>query len=262
MKISALKILLLLLAAGMLMFTSCKKDLGSPDSQSAEDDARGAYVSAETFALGNDEANDTGGGKALLGNCWTRTVEGTWNEGVVTFVFDNCEYKGAVRNGTVNIAYTRKLLIHRRAVNTVITFDNYSIDGVKVEGTLTSTIQGDSVAPSFTVVGKDMKLTFSDNRTIEWNATRTFTMVEGFTTIIRDDNVIEMSGTVTGVNRKGVSFESVQSKIRREYTCKWPVSGTNTITSEDRVTVIDYGNGECDNIITVTSNGVSLDVNL
>jgi hypothetical protein len=29
------------------------------------------------------------------------------------------------------------------------------------------------------------------------------------------------------------------------------------ITTKDNLQVIDYGNGECDNIVTVTENGVS-----
>ena len=263
MKIKAFKVLAIFFAVGLFMVTSCKKDVtSSPDSQSAEDDARGAYISAESFAMGNDEANDVGGGKAVNDTCWTREFVGDWQGGTITFVFDSCEYRGAIRKGTVKIVFTRVSSIHRRAVNTTITFDNYYVDGVKVEGTLTSTIKGDSIAPSFTVVGKDMKLTFADGKTAKWNATRTFTMVEGFITPNRDDNVIEMSGNVTGTNRKGIDFTSVQDKVRKEKTCKWPVSGTNTITSDNGVTVIDYGNGECDNVITITRNGVSVDINL
>jgi hypothetical protein len=34
------------------------------------------------------------------------------------------------------------------------------------------------------------------------------------------------------------------------------------ITTKDKLKVIDYGNGECDNIVTVTENGVSENVEL
>lgn len=269
-KVMRIKGKLMLLIAGFTFLSwglnSCdtnNQESDEPDAQSAEDDARGAYVVADAFALGNDTGGDTGGKAALEDTlCAIITRTGDLLSGTITIDFDSCTYNERLRDGIVNVAYERVSVIHPRAVNTTITFTDYYIDGVKVEGTITSTIQGDSITPSYTINASNMVLTFPDSKTITWSSNRTYTMVQGFSTITRLDNVIEMSGTSEGVNRAGIDFSTVHDAIRIENICKWPVSGTNTITSDKGTTVIDFGNGTCDREITVTNNGMTVVVYL
>ncbi|MCF6366283.1 MAG: hypothetical protein L3J35_08785 [Bacteroidales bacterium] len=256
MKTNLFKILSVFFALGLFALASCEKP--DPDAQSAEDDARGSYIMADAFAVGNTEAGGTG--KASLPAC----VDVYRNQtDTIVLTFNNCDYLGSVRSGSLIINYTR-LDIGARAVNIIITFDNYTIDGIAVEGKITTTFGGTYIRPEINVVAENMSATFTDNKTISWSSDKTFTIVSGFGDGNISTNIIEMSGTASGINRQGKSYSSVYNKVRIERSCTagYPVSGTVTIESDKGTSVIDYGNGTCDKTITVTNNGVTVEVTL
>ncbi|MCD4794053.1 MAG: hypothetical protein K8R54_12515 [Bacteroidales bacterium] len=259
MKSNFFKILTIFFAAGLLILSGCKKP--DPDAQSAEDDARGGYIMSDAFAVGNNQAGG-GGGKADLPGC-VEVYKNDVDTIILTFN-DNCEYRGAVRNGSIIIKYTLLADIGLRAVEFVITFDNYSINDIGVEGTITTTFGGTYIKPAINVVATDMVATFSDSRTISWSSNKTFTILNGFGDGDISTNVIEMSGTATGVNRNGVSYTARYDAVTVDRSCEYgyPVSGTVTIVSENGTSVIDYGDGACDNIITVTNGKISVEVKL
>ena len=258
MKSNFFKILTIFFAAGLLILSGCKKP--DPDKQSAEDDARGSYIMSDAFAVGNNQAGG-GGGKADLPEC----VEVYKNDvDTVILTFNNCDFRGAVRNGSIIIKYTRLADIGVRAAEIVITFDSYTINNIGVEGKITTTFGGTYIKPAINVVATDMVATFSDSRTISWSSNKTFTMLEGFGDGDISTNVIEISGTARGINRNGVSYTANYDKVTVDRSCEYgyPVSGTVTIVSENGTSVIDYGEGACDNIITVTNGKISVEVKL
>ncbi len=257
MKTKRLKFLTFTAASLFLAFSACEKP--NPDQQSAEDDARGSYIMSDAFAVSTNEAG--GSGKSSLPEC----VEVYRNQGdTIALTFTNCDFRGHLRNGTIIINYTRNLTIGERAVSSIVTFENYTIDGIAVEGKITTTFGGTILTPSIHVVAEDMKATFTDQRTITWDSDLTYKITSGFADGDITTNVYEMSGTASGINRKGVAYSSVYDKVITKGSCEggYPVSGSVTIESENGTTVIDYGEGECDNIITVTNNGLSVTVTL
>jgi len=260
MKTNFFKILTVFFALGLFAISSCNKP--DPDQQSAEDDARGGYMMADAFALGNDNAGDTGGGKASFPE--GMDVQRDFETHTVTITFTNCDYRGAVRNGVVKIKHSLALGENNpRAFNLTITFENYTMDGVALEGTINTTFGGTYLKPAIQIVATGMKATFADAKVLSWSSDKTFTIETGFANP-DVDNVVVMSGTATGVNRDGKNFTSTYTsvKLKRECETKYPVSGTVSIESDNGTTVIDYGNGECDNIISVTNNGVTIEVTL
>ncbi len=260
MKTKNFKILAIIFALGLFALSSCEKP--DPDSQSAEDDARGSYIMADAFAVSNNEAGDDGTGKAAYPAGMTVVRDSVAH--TVTITFDNCEYLGKVRNGIIHIAYERLFNIGLRAVNLNITFENYTIDGVKVEGTIETTFGGTYKVPEIHVVATAMKATFPDGKFISWSSDMTYTITEGFGDYDISNNVLEISGTINGTNRAGKDYTSVWNKVTLKRICPdgYPVSGTVTITSDKGETVIDYGNGECDDEITITNEGVTVTINL
>jgi len=258
MKTNLLKILSVFFTIGLFALVSCEKP--DPDAQSAEDDARGSYIMADAFAIGNNEAGG-GGGKADLPDC----VDVYRNEqDTVILTFDNCDFRGATRNGSIIINYTRELDFGERAASIIITFDNYTMDGISVEGKITTTFGGTYIRPAIHVVSENMLATFTDGKTISWSSDKTFTIVSGFGDGDISTNIIEMSGTASGINRESKSYTSVYNAVRVERSCDagYPVSGTVTIESDKGTSVIDYGDGTCDKIITVTNNGLTVEVTL
>lgn len=259
MKTTIFKVLSLLLMIGLFTVSSCKKP--DPDEQSAEDDARGSYIMADAFALGNNEAGGGDGGKSIP-DCMK--VERNIEMKTVKITFTDCNFRGAIRNGIINVSYSITDF-GTRAVSLIITFDNYTFDNIGVEGTITTTFVGPYLKPVIKVVAKNMVATFNDNRTITWSSNKTFTFIsDGFGDGDISTNVIEISGTATGINREGLSYTSTYNAVTVDRGCEYgyPVSGTVTIESDNGTSVIDYGDGTCDNKITVTIEGISVPITL
>lgn len=255
MKTNLFKIIAIFFAMGLFVVSSCKKP--DPDAQSAEDDARGSFIMADAFALGNDNAGGGGGGK--LGGCMTRE---NIDENTVKLSFSNCDYRGHTRNGAILIDYSHLLTMGERAFHLVITFENYSVDGIGVTGTISTTFQGPYTAPVIKVKARNMVATFGNGETIQWSSDKTFTIANFLN--LDNPNIVTMSGTANGTNRSGETYKSTYSNVKVDRSCElgYPVSGTVTIESDKGTTVIDYGNGNCDNEITVTNGGVSVNVKL
>ena len=73
------------------------------------------------------------------------------------------------------------------------------------------------------------------------------------------DDIYLIRGNYNGVNRSGLSFNSlITTPIRKELSCKWPVSGVLEITPQNLQTrVIDFGSGACDNDALVSVGSFS-----
>jgi hypothetical protein len=71
------------------------------------------------------------------------------------------------------------------------------------------------------------------------------------------DDVYEINGSGSGINRNGVAYTStITYPLRAQVGCNWIVSGRITVEPEGYATrYINFGLGECDSGFTVTVNG-------
>ena len=131
-----------------------------------------------------------------------------------------------------------------------ITLTGYYLDSAQVDGNIVSTSQ--STDASSAVEAKNVKITYADGTTLSWKGNYTYT---------EEDDSTKMTGTWSGVNRQGESFTAnVTKKIVYIYSCRnsktlEPVSGTIEEKTGDKTSIIDYGDGSCDNEYTITTNG-------
>ncbi len=188
-------------------------------------------------------------------------------KGVITIDFgvDGCkDKKGNVRKGKIIITFDGRRFLPGSSY--VTTFENYSINDIKIEGVRTVTNVSGSVEehPSFTIVVEGGKATWPDetfatresNRKREW---------------IRASNPLNdewhVTGNAAGTNRRGVSYtmEITEALVyKRECAISnhifMPVAGVKVLTTENRQMTIDYGDGDCDRMVTITVNGESKEV--
>lgn len=139
---------------------------------------------------------------------------------------------------------------------------DFSVDSVMVEGTRIISNISESIdsVPVFSYQLIDGILTWTDGTT----ATRE---AEGTRTIYHDVNPlgdeIHIDGTANGVNRRGVVCSMVITTplvIKRE--CSWrkhaiPVSGVKEMTKDGELIIVDFGDGTCDNLVSITKDGVT-----
>ena len=249
-------------------------------SSDASDVSTDAMAGISTTQLGGREAGEpvTGFGDNDRLKCATITITRTSTNpdvpsGVISIVYPadgSCkDSRGRVRKGTITITYTGKRFMVGSKI--VTTFTDYSVGGVKIEGTHTLTNVtpvGNTAYPrfNFTIVGG--KATFLDGKVVtrEQNFTREW---QRATTPGQDKWVLLAGGTASGTNRNGVAY-SMEVTIDLVYSraCHLsnkvfiPVSGEKKFTSESKQVTINYGTGTCDNIVTITINGKSKDVEI
>ncbi len=184
-------------------------------------------------------------------------------------------YDGIARKGKLIIYLTGKWRLSEIQPQTSmsIEFDDYYVyypslnQFVKREGTLNISYLGrDSINnyPIYVRQSIDSKLIFGDNTSISWEGEHKCTWLEGYNTPNYNlDNVWKLEGGNHGTNRHGRHFTSMIDSnnpliFKRGCNGGKIVQGTITISPDNLPTrIVDFGNGECDNTITIIINGNS-----
>lgn len=264
----------------MLWFTSCNnEDDGLNNATESEFEA----VTVDTEAsmdVAFEEVDNTveaginldegSGGKVLrdpLIECAVITHDRE-NKTVVIDYGDGCEGPGGrIRSGKIIVTYTDARYVP--GATRSVTFENFFVDSVQVEGVRTITnITADSISsPQFRMQLVGGKLTWNDGTfaTRESDRIRTWSRADN---PAQDESFVE--GSAEGLKRDGESYSSVITErlvFKRRCHAQgypFPVSGVIETTAPGTTITIDYGDGECDNLAEVTINGetqvIELDV--
>lgn len=164
---------------------------------------------------------------------------------------------GRIRKGKIIFTYTGRYYEPGSVIT--LTFENFFLNGKKLEGTRTVTNLSESVEdyPKHNIQLVDGKITWPDGTTItrETNRTRTWKRAAN---PINDE--VEIFGTASGTNRRGISYNATVAEatpIVMKRSC-WasgvfmPVSGIKVMTRTGRVTITtDFGDGTCNKIVTL-----------
>jgi hypothetical protein len=193
----------------------------------------------------------------FLGDCPTITYDKTSTPKVLTIDFGKActGLDGKIRSGKIIVTSTS---FENVKIERVKTFENFTVDGKKIEGTISKTITIDREDHSRVAVTKeDVTITFPDNG---GKAQRKAGMTREYklnTVGNPRDNVITSWGKVefTRVSGLKVTKTIVEADpLVFKASCHRLVSGTVTFTTSDnRSWSVDYGDGECDNLATVTN---------
>lgn len=174
---------------------------------------------------------------------------------------------GRTRKGKIMVSYTGNYF-ETGAVKT-ITFQNYFVNDYEVQGTRTITNNGQDATThhwSWGIVATNMKITKPDGTWVQWSSTRTREMIDGFNTPANwSDDVYQSTGSFTGSNSEGKNFTAnITTPLIRRIACNWIDTGVITIavSGETLNHVLDFGNGTCDNLATITTGSVILNITL
>jgi hypothetical protein len=162
---------------------------------------------------------------------------------------------GRIREGKIIIDQTG-YMYEEGSVRT-FTLDSFFVNGFHIEGVREVTCKGRNEDNFLyhTVVISDGVVTFPDGRTITHEANRTRVLIEGESTPFNVyDNKYSITGTASGIDRFGNSYETtITEPIIFDMSCMFRlVQGVKKVTTDEHTMIIDYGEGTCDNIATVT----------
>ncbi len=262
------KLLFITAIAFVTFITSCSDDNTSESAidlveeidVDAESTLEANYEDIDLIVDAGLETVDAGGrvNRDIILDCATITHDEEAKSLTIDYG-DGCEGPGGrIRAGVIQITYSDHRLIPG-AFRTA-TFQDFSIDGVLIEGTRTvenisASIEDD---PKFSITLAGGKMTFEDETTATREAQRTRTWHRA-NNPLEDETSVE--GSASGTRRDGVNYSmEILSPIVYKRSCKLsgvfiPVSGIKQFTSGDNVAVVDYGDGSCDNEVTITING-------
>jgi len=179
--------------------------------------------------------------------------------GTITIDFGTgcADAHGKTRKGMIVIHYSGKRFSPGSTIT--VTVQNFYKNDAHVEGTLTLT----GLLPStpdntkFQVVTSG-KLIFPDGR----QATREQSTTHELFPDPKDLWIV--TGHSSGTNKNGKSYTmKITSELVYSKTCELnskvfiPVKGIKTLTVDHKEIIIDYGDGSCDNTVTITVNGRS-----
>lgn len=190
------------------------------------------------------------------------TLEWPMGNIVIDFGAGCTDALGNVRKGKIKIYFEGKRFLPESFIE--VTFEGYSINGVSLTGTRTLTnISGSSEeSPKFQIELVGGSATWPDGT----NATREHCFIREW---VRAENPIndqllvsqcDQLVAASGKNRRGINYEMViETQLVYKRGCPIALSGvkvfTNVATGQEMT--IDYGDGSCDRMVTITVNGQS-----
>ncbi|MFN5168626.1 MAG: hypothetical protein ACK5DD_03320 [Cyclobacteriaceae bacterium] len=277
------------LSLGLL--SSCSEDpfeLSSSDAENVSneaiteayledvDDMSALAVAAEPGSLsGSREASNGRGEKPddSRFTCATVTLEFANDNtqlnphGFITIDFGaGCtDPRGNVRKGKIVVEFLKRRFSLGSKIVTEL--QGYSVNGISIEGVRTVTNVTESLAaPKFNITLTGGKVTWPDGTfaTRETNHFRTW--VRNINPMLDE---IRVYGAAAGSNRRGKIYQVEVSSddplvYKRECALSarifMAVSGTRKLTADGKLISIDYGDGACDRLVTITINGRSREI--
>lgn len=174
----------------------------------------------------------------------------------------DCEGEdGKIRSGKIII--TSSSFENLMATRTK-TFEDFSTDGRSIDGTITKTVTlNREDRTRVATVSEELTITMEEKMAHRSGTmTRTHDLGELFD---RKDDVITSWGEVITVWDNNVTVTKTiaeNNPLVFKVICRQIVSGVQTVTAGDRTWSIDYGQGDCDNLATITRNGIERQVRI
>jgi hypothetical protein len=268
-----------LLALGVLVFSSCQDEDTTPSAQLNETEETAQEVDLNASLEDIDEVALIGFQRNGFADRSLITLEEdlcsrvviTWLPGEKKMVIDFGEGctspRGVTRKGKIIVTYTGRYWSPGSKITT--RFENYYVDGKKIEGIRVVTNEGFNEGDkffTFKIVMEGGKITWPDGtfRTFEKRHTKRIFLPNG------DRGVMYViTGGSKGKNREGKEFvvEIAKPLVYFERCIKSGIRVPSEgilhiqVQSKDKI-IIDFGDKTCDKEVTITKNGDSKTVTL
>jgi len=277
---------LIVIVAAMLF--SCQKDLSSGSNTTVTEEQATTYSEESSLAeAGFDDAEDVATTaadeegnaseyglngrlfhplftelRAAIGDCAEITItpnDSTYPKTITINFGNGCLGRdGKFRSGAIVVHLTAPL---RRAGSVVtITFRNYYVNRIHLEGTKTISNLSEPPMHKWSVQVVGGKVTFPTGRGYSYQSIKVKTQVDGMDTRIVRDDIYEITGRSQTEFNNGLTITlNTESALIKKVACPWISDGKLKIRINDRVLYLDYGfptGGQCDNKALLTwSNG-------
>ena len=195
------------------------------------------------------------------GECASVVVDKENNTKTITFS-EECEGKrGQTRSGTMIVTYSE--IQGEIGSFREVSYDDFYLNGVKIEGTRRTEILSTDENGS-----KTMRTRLNDGKMIYQDGTFKTKSAEMTRYIHVENNKKQYTtliGSKSGVSTEGVSFSiEITTPIKFVYHCfgegqrkrgKVPVQGIKVTNDGSQIITTDFGDGTCDTLVEITKDG-------
>lgn len=270
-----------ILALGVLaclLFVGCNKDDNDKNESFNSSDVVTAskidLISDDVSQIVETQSDETAAGRStattenFLSDCAdvTTTISGNTVTRTLDFGLTNCTLNnGNTVRGKIILTFTNDWTALTRTIN--YTFENFYHNDRHVEGNRTVIRRILPNGHPQSTINLDMTVTTPDGAVYTLDGERVREFSEGYGNADLSDNVFLVSGNWTTTLPNGVThsktvvaatplkiksgcYEDPSGHHRLEI-----VSGILTVVRNTNTAVIDYGNGACDNLGTISING-------
>lgn len=227
----------------------------SSDVDAVTDDL--LYIIENEYAQQSTADRSPQGTMTFLPECATVTTTatgGTWQT-TLDFGTTGCQMpNGNILKGIITIDGTTDFSAMSQTIN--YSFDGFYHNNRLIEGDrfVTRVLSNENGNPQSTIE-LDLSITFANGTVITREGERIWEWIEGVDTFLNPlDNVYLVTGLwVTTFPDNSLTTE-VGTPLRIAATCPHITQGTLNFSTNSNGLLLDYGNGTCDNIATVSIN--------
>lgn len=199
-----------------------------------------------------------------MSSCATVTVQDSvYPKTIVIDYGTGCtDGKRHVKKGKITLTISDNLVV--AGAEKTIKYENFYVDSNKIERTATIKNLGKNEAGNWVLVSSSVQtITKPNGEYVKETYTDTIKWVSGFTTKDKSDDKYYKStyGSLVLNDTARFSVETLQPLLY-DNSCQFVSSGIVKLTRNGVVTTIDYGDGTCDNIAAVTTDGTTEEINL
>ena len=273
------RILVLATILSASTFYSCSKD-DSPDNATPPDDLTAQELTAariQSDLVFDDVSSEvlqvtlngtTGAATTTSSACATVTISPqdltTWPKTItIDYGSTGCTgINGWVRKG--KISYTLTKLPRESGAVVNVSFDNYSVNGYKLEGSYSITNNGSTDANlNITTRLVNGKITYPNGKWYTRTSTITWQQVAGSATASVLDDEFNVTGeAVIKSSANNELITSSKTPLLRKVTCGNFVSGKLNVAYNGIAGVLDFGGGTCDKNATLSLGTRNYEVTL
>ena len=167
---------------------------------------------------------------------------------------------GYVRKGKIIYTLNKKLMNTGAVLN--VSFDNYTVNGYKLEGTYTITNLGSANGLNVNVQLANGKVTYPDGKFYTKTTNTTWVQSAGQATLTILDDEYDVTGNGTVSSSGNTLTAASKTSLHRTVVCTNTVSGILDLTYNNIAGTLDFGTGTCDKVAVLTVAGKQYTVNL
>ncbi len=162
---------------------------------------------------------------------------------------------GISRKGKITIVLSDS--VRKTGSTAVLTFDNYYVNLFKKEGTITWTNTSTDNVKSWQRKVENGKITSPNGKYWLHNGVKNVVQTAGYNTPLNLlDDVFSITGSHTVTNSAGKTRNStITEALQKKTACENIDKGKISVQGPNHVAVIDFGNGECDKVATISIDG-------